>query len=91
MAGDYSIADMASYPWVRLAEMLGQKLEDFPHLGRWIDVVGSRPAVQCAYERNTREHVDWAAPREVLLQTFFNQTAATLYPPSKSPEPIEEP
>ncbi len=91
VTGDYSIADMASYPWVRLAEGLGQKPEEFPHLARWRDLVGSRPAVWCAYERNTREHVDWAAPREELLKTFFNQTAATLYPPPKSPASIEEP
>ena len=91
VAGDYSIADMVSYPWVRLGERLGQKREDFPHLGRWTDVVGSRPAVQRAYERNTREQVDWSASREVLLQNFFNQTAATLYPPRKSSEPIEKP
>ncbi len=45
LAGDYSIADMASWPWVILYERMGQNLNEFPHLKRWIDAVGARPAV----------------------------------------------
>src|SRR5262249_53641704 len=39
IAGDYSIADMASYPWIVPYERQGQKLEDFPHLKRWFEAV----------------------------------------------------
>ena len=46
LAGDYSIADMATYPWLRYHENQGQKLEDYPHLKRWYDALSERPAVQ---------------------------------------------
>lgn len=47
VAGDfYSIADMAIWPWASLWEGQEQTLEDKPHLARWLDEVGSRPAVQ---------------------------------------------
>ena len=49
VAGDYSIADMACYPWV-LPERQGQNLDDFPHLKRWKAAIGARPAVLRAYE-----------------------------------------
>jgi hypothetical protein len=49
VAGDYSIADMACYPWV-LPERQGQNLDDFPHLKRWKAEIGARPAVLRAYE-----------------------------------------
>ena len=39
IAGDYSIADMASYPWIVPHERQGQKLDDFPHLKRWFEAV----------------------------------------------------
>jgi GST-like protein len=46
VAGEYSIADMAIYPWLVPYERQGQKIEDFPHLKRWLDAVQARPAVQ---------------------------------------------
>lgn len=45
-AGDYSIADIAVYPWVGRYEMHRTKLEDFPNVKRWYDAVGARPAVK---------------------------------------------
>jgi GSH-dependent disulfide-bond oxidoreductase len=45
LAGDYSIADMASIGWVIPHERQGQDLNDFPHLKRWYETVKSRPAV----------------------------------------------
>jgi GST-like protein len=45
LAGAYSIADMASWPWVILYERMGQDLNEFPHLKRWVDAVQARPAV----------------------------------------------
>ena len=44
LAGDYSIADMAAWPWI-LPEAQGQDLAEFPHLGAWMQRVGARPAV----------------------------------------------
>ena len=51
VAGDYSIADMACYPWTVGHEMQSQKLEDFPHLRRWFETIKARPAVMRAYEK----------------------------------------
>jgi GST-like protein len=48
LAGDYSIADMASVGWVRSYKNQGQDLEDFPHLKRWFDTILARPAVERA-------------------------------------------
>ena len=48
VAGDYSIADMACYPWIR-PERQGQVLEDFPNLARWHASIKARTAVQRAY------------------------------------------
>ena len=45
LAGAYSIADMASWPWVILYERMGQDLNEFPHLKRWVDTIQARPAV----------------------------------------------
>jgi GSH-dependent disulfide-bond oxidoreductase len=43
---DYSIADIATFPWLRSWENQGVVLEDYPHLKRWFDTIAARPAVQ---------------------------------------------
>jgi GST-like protein len=45
----YSIADMASYPWVVPHERQQQNLDDFPNLKRWFTAIAARPATQRAY------------------------------------------
>jgi GST-like protein len=58
IGGQYSIADIAAYPWIVPHEAQGQKLEDFPHLQRWFETIRERPATVRAYEKaksvNTR-------------------------------------
>ena len=49
IAGDYSIADMACYPWIVPHQKQGQDLDDFPQLRRWFAAIGERPATQRAY------------------------------------------
>ena len=77
MAGDYSIADMASYPWVVPYERQGQRLEDFPHLARWFHTITARPATVAAYAKG-----DVLRPPTAVLMTdeakkvLFGQTAA---------------
>jgi GST-like protein len=46
LAGDYSIADIATWPWVSIHEWAGVSVAGLGHLQRWIEAVGARPAVQ---------------------------------------------
>ena len=77
VAGDYSIADMASYPWIVPYERQNQKLEEFPNLKRWFEAIRARPAVVRAYEKgksvNTQPTVD-----DEARKFLFGQTAATV-------------
>lgn len=51
ISGEYSIADMATYPWIKPHEKQGQALEDFPYLKQWFDRMSKRPAVERAYKK----------------------------------------
>lgn len=46
VAGDYSIADMAIYPWCQRADWQGVELGDFPNVARWMKIMAERPAVE---------------------------------------------
>jgi len=76
VAGDYSIADMAIYPWIVPYKKQKQTLEDLPHLKRWFEAMAARPAVKRAYERareiNAKPVVD-----EESRKILFGQTAPT--------------
>lgn len=50
LAGAYSIADMATFPWLRSYERQGQNLDDFPNVKRWFTAINARPAVQRGLE-----------------------------------------
>jgi GST-like protein len=73
LAGDYSIADIASYPWIVPHERQGQRLEDFPHLQRWFNTIHDRPATVRAYEKaagvNTQTFLTEEARRVLFGQT----------------------
>ena len=75
IAGDeYSIADMACYPWIVPHEYQGQKLEDFPNLMTWFERVKNRSATIRAYARGE----DYRNPpmTEEARKVLFGQTAA---------------
>ena len=76
VAGDYSIADMASYPWIVPYERQGQRLGDFPHLKRWFETIRARPAVVRAYELAKKINVQPTVSEE-SKSVLFGQTAAT--------------
>lgn len=46
IAGEYSIADIATWPWVSIHAWAGLEIGDLPNLARWLELVGKRPAVQ---------------------------------------------
>lgn len=78
IADEYSIADMAAYPWIVPHLKQGQKLEAFAHLKRWFDTIALRPATQRAYalveKINTVPTIHDDEARKIL----FGQTAASL-------------
>jgi len=77
VAGNYSIADMAAYPWIVPHQRQQQDLNDFPHIKRWFEAVQARPAVIRAYEKgkaiNTKPTID-----EQSRKILFGQNAATV-------------
>jgi GST-like protein len=76
VAGDYSIADMASYPWIVPYERQGQKLDDFPNVKRWFETIRARPAIMRAYELAKKINVQPTVSEE-SKSVLFGQTAAT--------------
>ncbi len=79
VAGAYSIADMASYPWIVPYQRQGQKLEDYPHLKRWFETIKARPAVQRAYEKGEvyrRDAIPNTSPE--ARKVLFGQSAETI-------------
>jgi GST-like protein len=79
IAGDYSIADMACYPWIVPYERQGQKLEDFPHLKRWFEEIKGRPATVRAYALAKEVNPQVGAPMsEEAKKVLFGQTASVV-------------
>jgi GST-like protein len=77
LAGDYSIADMASWPWVRAHERLQQPLDGFPNLRRWFDTIAERPAVGRGFELG-REWWTSGEPDDETRRNLFGQTASVV-------------
>jgi GST-like protein len=77
VAGAYSIADMAAYPWIVSWQRQQQDLAEFPHLARWFEAIRARPAVIEAYRRGDEVSV---APimTEASKALLFGQTASTI-------------
>jgi glutathione S-transferase len=82
LAGEYSIADMASWPWARTVHRLGQNYDDFPRLKDWIDRIYARPAVVRALEagKEVRRASEQMTPEQAREQArhLFGQTAASV-------------
>ena len=82
IADEYSIADMACYPWIVPHEAHKQNLDDFPNLKRWYDAIAARPATVRAYEKGG-EVRSYAAPMtDEQRKILFGQTAATTQQPA---------
>lgn len=74
--GDYSIADMASWPWILIAKAMGQSLDALPNVIRWRAAIKDRPAVRRGVDLG-RDLRDNAAPREEANKILFGQTASS--------------
>ena len=77
LAGEYSIADMASYPWATIWKRLSQTIDEFPNLRRWLDAVRARPAVDRAYKAGESISAPTTMTDEAK-KVLFGQTAATV-------------
>ncbi len=78
LAGDYSIADIASFPWVMPYRRLGNDLDNFKNLRRWFDTLKQRPAVR----KGVALGEDWKrAPRkdDDARKVLFRQNAKTVF------------
>jgi glutathione S-transferase len=73
LAGEYSIADIATWPWVRIHAWAGVAVEGMPHLQRWIEGVAARPAVQRGVE--VPKVLDASADMNRFIERFRSGTA----------------
>lgn len=81
IAGDYSIADMASYPWIVPYKKQSQDINDFPHLKRWLEAIAARPAVQRAYAIAKEVNPNFGQPpirTDEERKLLFGQTSAVV-------------
>jgi GSH-dependent disulfide-bond oxidoreductase len=77
IVGDYSIADIACYPWVQ-PERQGQNIDEFPELKRWKETIAMRPAVVRAYAIAKTVNVKPAVSDEQARHILFGQDQNTL-------------
>jgi GST-like protein len=78
LCGEYSVADMATWPWMVLYERQGQTLDDFPNVKRWHETMKQRPAVQRGFDlgREIRNAMAQAqGPDEEARKVLFGQRA----------------
>ncbi|HET8612602.1 MAG TPA: glutathione binding-like protein [Sphingomonas sp.] len=72
---DYSIADMACYPWIVPWERHRQKLDDFPNLKRWFETIAERPATKSAYAKAEEINPQPAPMTDEERKVLFGQGA----------------
>ena len=77
VAGDYSIADMACYPWIVPHKRQNQDLDQYPNLTRWFETIRARPAVERAYEKGKTISAQPVVDDEAK-KFLFGQSAATV-------------
>jgi glutathione S-transferase len=82
LSDEYSIADMATYPWVKIAAVFSQDMSAFPRVQAWIDRVAARPAVQKGVVAGKELRKPPPAPgseeQKRAAQALFGQTAASV-------------
>lgn len=77
IVGNYSITDMACYPWIVPYEKQRQNLDDFPHIKRWFNTMENRPAVKRAYSKRDEINPSNTMSKEAK-QILFGQDASSI-------------
>jgi cytochrome P450/glutathione S-transferase len=75
LAGEYSIADIACFPWINSHPMQQQNLDDFPHLKRWFTTLNARPGVQRGLQVGVELQQQNLPITDAVRKTLFYQTA----------------
>jgi len=75
LCGDYSIADIGSYPWTLMSERFELSLEAFPDLAAWQKRMRERPSVRAAYDRAKAELPTLSPQREDFRRNMFGMDA----------------
>lgn len=88
IAGEYSIADMACYPWIVPHENLGQRIDDFPNLKRWFEAIAARPATVEAYRKGKAITDAVVVDEDQAKKVLFGQSSATAAKGSSSVQQI---
>ncbi len=82
VAGEYSIADIASYPWVKIAGVFDQDMSNFSRVQAWLDRVAARPAVQrgviVGKELRRAPPAPGSEEQKEAAKALFGQTAASI-------------
>jgi GST-like protein len=78
VAGEYSIADMACYPWIVSYEKQQQDLNQFPNLKRWFEEIKARPATIRAYDKAQAINTQPSVSSEESKKILFGQTAGNI-------------
>lgn len=81
ICGEYSVADMACYPWIVPHDMQGISLADYPNVARWHAEIAARPAVARAYEKGKAACGGAKTVDDEARKFLFGQTAPR--PPEK--------
>ena len=83
LAGDYSIADMACFPWVTAYKRYEVDLDKFSNVRRWFDIIKSRPAVRKGIDVGKEKRNFGKGMTTESLEIMFNQTAKKIIEKTK--------
>ena len=86
LAGDYSIADMASFPWITAYKRYEVNLDEFPNVRRWFDDIKSRPAVRKGIEVGKEQRNFGKGITKEGLKTMFGQDSKSISKMAKDKE-----
>lgn len=81
LAGEFSIADIACFPWTRVAAGHGVDIKaDFPHVARWMSAIGQRPSAKVRIDDPREARAGQNSYTAEQFQTLFRPAAGTVGP-----------